>query len=252
MKMKFLYILFVFCAATTVSAQVKKTVVKPTQSPKTVVETVEIKPTQKVVIEKNNGDRLTGLFVGGNEASIIIEVSGSKIQIPLLEINVLKFGEESVPVKPVAEQKTASNSLSFETGVVFKSGDVKPVARATFYLLDESLEKLLMDVNFQIYGGTDVMSGFALKYVSRELEILRGSKSTIFDDTMLKLKPHILTSTTTDFNGKGQFTDLAEGVYYIMHVSEIGRSVILWNLRVEVKPGQNSVTLDQNNAAQAF
>jgi hypothetical protein len=38
---------------------------------------------------------------------------------------------------------TPEASLSIEAGVIFKSGDVKPVARTTFYLLDEDFKTIL-------------------------------------------------------------------------------------------------------------
>jgi hypothetical protein len=142
--------------------------------------------------------------------------------------------------------------LSFDTGLVFKSGDVKPVARATFYLLDDDLENILRSSGFQAEGGSSLLATLALKYVGRELEALRGSNVTTFDKAMEAVKPHIVATTTTDFGGKGQFSPVAPGTYHLMHVGEIGRSVVLWNLKIDLKPGQNSITLDQNNAAEAF
>src|SRR5437899_5978511 len=44
--------------------------------------------------------------------------------------------ETSSPDASTRPKGRANSVLSFETGLVFKSGDVKPVARATFYLLD--------------------------------------------------------------------------------------------------------------------
>ena len=156
----------------------------------------------------------------------------------------------SATVAPIKTEQTST--LSFETGLVMKSGDVKPVARGTFYLLDNNLENILRSSGFQASGGSPILATFALKYVSRQLELLRGSSSTVFDRAMESVKPHIVANTTTDFSGKGQFSSVAPGTYYLMHVSEIGRNVVLWNLKVDLKPGQNSVTLDQNNTAEAF
>src|SRR4051812_41296302 len=42
--------------------------------------------------------------------------------------------------RPVAGQK---GSLAVDAGLVFKNGDVKPVARVLFRLLDEDFEKIL-------------------------------------------------------------------------------------------------------------
>jgi hypothetical protein len=156
--------------------------------------------------------------------------------------------------RPVTRAKPSqqTSTLSFETGLVLRSGDVKPVARATFYLLDKDLETILRDSGFRGDEGFPILDTFALKYVSRQLETLRGASVTTFDSAMLAVKPHIVTSTTSDFGGKGQFTSVKPGTYWLFHVSEVGRNTVLWNLKIDLKPGQNSVTLDQNNAAVAI
>ena len=70
---------------------------------------------------------------------------------------------------------------------------------------------------------------------------------------MTALTPHILQTITTDFGGKASFQPVATGTYYLMGVTETpSGGWAVWNLRVDLKPGQNSVTLDQNNAAHAF
>jgi hypothetical protein len=48
---------------------------------------------------------------------------------------------------PTGGRKNAT--LSFEAGLVYQSGDVKPVARTTFYLLDDNLGKILKAAGLQ-------------------------------------------------------------------------------------------------------
>jgi hypothetical protein len=150
---------------------------------------------------------------------------------------------------PFVQQES---TLVFDTGLVMRSGDVKPIARGAFHLLDTDLQSILTSAGFQPDSGSSLLSTFALKYVARQLEALRGATVTTYDRTMMSIKPHIVVSAMTDFQGRGQFPALKPGTYYLFHVSEVGRNVVLWNLKVDLKPGQNSITLDQNNAAEAF
>jgi hypothetical protein len=144
-----------------------------------------------------------------------------------------------------------TGTLSFDTGLVMKSGDVKPVARATFYLLNQDLVIILAVAGLQELPSS-WLTTFARKYASRESDQFRGAEVYTYFKAMAAVKPHIVATATTDFGGKGQFTAVKPGTYYLMNVTEIGSNVVLWNLEVKVKAGQNSVTLDQNNAAETF
>lgn len=149
-----------------------------------------------------------------------------------------------------------NSNLSFEVGLVFKSGDVKPVARATFYLLDDDLAKILKEAGLQAprrfsSGGNpeeDLVDAFASSVRFSSLEDYKE----FYPAAMTALKPHIIQSVITDFGGKGSFEPVPAGTYYLMGVTETPRGYAIWNLKVDLKLGQNSVTLDQNNAATAI
>lgn len=150
----------------------------------------------------------------------------------------------------------ANSTLSFETGLVFKSGDVKPVARTTFYLLDDNLAKILRDAGLQAPRSysSDVTSDEALvdAYASSIKYSILPEFKDFFPAATTALKPHITQTVTTDFGGKATFEPVAAGTYYLMGVSETPKGYVVWNLKVELKAGKNSVTLDQNNAVTAI
>jgi hypothetical protein len=56
------------------------------------------------------------------------------------------------------------------------------------------------------------------------------------------------TGAKLDATGKATFPGVAPGTYYLMGSSLGGRQPFLWNVRVDLKAGANSVTLDQHNA----
>jgi hypothetical protein len=151
--MKFLLtILITLLFALSSSAQTKKTVAKPKPTPvvptKPTVE--EAKPTQKVTIEKLNGDRLTGLFVGGDTESIIIEVSGTKLPFKITEISNLQFGESPNKSSTIDKNKNAiDNALkslrklaaATEVGVSFREYGTRLIDVKT------EIEELLPDIS---------------------------------------------------------------------------------------------------------
>jgi hypothetical protein len=60
--------------------------------------------------------------------------------------------------------------------------------------------------------------------------------------------------TRLDATGRATFTAVAPGTYWMMGSGVLmapnpaDRKVLFWDLRVELRPGANSVTLDQSNA----
>lgn len=90
-----LLLTILLCSALSFNAQ-RKPVAKPQPKPTATPQT-EVKPSQRVVIEKINGDKLTGLFVGGNAESISIDLDGSRINVKLPDIASIRFGD--APVK---------------------------------------------------------------------------------------------------------------------------------------------------------
>jgi hypothetical protein len=66
------------------------------------------------------------------------------------------------------------------------------------------------------------------------------------------LKKHLVKATVTDFNGKGDFTDLKPGDYWIFCFTKTRGGFAIWNLPVKIKPGRNYTVIDDKNAAQAF
>ena len=164
---------------------------------------------------------------------------------------------ETVLSEPSTRPQGKANSiLSFETGLVFKSGDVKPVARATFYLLDDDLAKILRTAglvaprNYSGSGNTD--EDLVDAYASSIKYRIMGAYKEFGPAAENAVRPHIIQTITTGFDGKATFETVAAGTYYLMGMSETPKGYVIWNLKVELKPGKNFVTLDQNNAVTAI
>ena len=59
---------------------------------------------------------------------------------------------------------------------------------------------------------------------------------------------HRMGVVKTDLNGKGQFPGVAPGTYFGFGAVLSEGKALVWNLKVELKAGNNSVVLDQRNA----
>lgn len=164
-----------------------------------------------------------------------------------------KARQRSSAARPASSNPTGSRQtgvLSIETGVVVKSGEVRPIARTQFRLLDDSLENILRDAGItRIEGASSLIQNLAVAhYVTTD--------AGIPDKELAKaeeaIKPHVVAVVTTDFSGKAQFPPLPAKSYYLTGMCSISKQVIIWNLNVDLKPGRSSVILDQNNAATVF
>lgn len=150
----------------------------------------------------------------------------------------------------------ANGIVLIETGLVFKSGDVKPLARTEFHLLDDSLANILRNAGLKPvkdYGSEDesdrsYVSSFA--FATKYGAVSRGDD--FYPRALEALKPHTVQSITTDFSGKAKFPAVPAGTYYILGIGSTPKGFVIWNLKVDIKAGETSVVLDQNNAEIAL
>jgi hypothetical protein len=148
-----------------------------------------------------------------------------------------------------------SASVTIQAGVVYKTGDVNPVARETFYLLDDSLGAILEgaglrptrpDKNQSLQDQLMTSYVYAICYGQYPFE------TRFLEDAQKVIAPHLIKSGQTDFAGKAVIDAIAPGVYFVMGIAKTRGGFAVWNERCEARAGENSLTLDQNNAIIAF
>jgi hypothetical protein len=160
--------------------------------------------------------------------------------------------------KPKPTPTPAEARIAIETGIVYASGDVKPVAREKFYLLDADIGQVLFDAGLKppvdarpAYTRNEqqqLVNSFAMAVLDsttsmERLEFYQASK---------KLFPaHIIKSVETDFSGKASFESVTPGTYYLFGITKTRKAFAVWNYRVDAKAGETKITLDQHNANYA-
>jgi hypothetical protein len=141
------------------------------------------------------------------------------------------------------------NTLKLETGIVMRSGDVKPISRTTFYLLNKSFTSIIMDAGLSEYYGKDKTTESLCRLFSAYYkdfgERKRANDAVSF--TMSAVKPHVIQTVTSDFGGKATFINLPLGKYWLVGFSGVGKSYFTWDLEASLLSGDNSIILDQNN-----
>jgi hypothetical protein len=163
---------------------------------------------------------------------------------------------EALPSETRSPTPASKGDVSIEAGLVYKSGDVKPVARNEFYLLDDDAERILRDANIERKGKLrnrqlNNLDAYATAKVCVNMVTECPSLTDSWDFVQAAtkaLKPHIIKTITTGFDGKGRFESIPAGNYYVMGIMLRERGFVSWNLKVEVKAEAQAIILDQNNA----
>jgi hypothetical protein len=149
-----------------------------------------------------------------------------------------------------------------EAQIVYNMGGPQPVAQTHFYLIRSDLKDLLrqgvlqnVDKNKSASGedeatflGTTLvlmyLSGMGVKAPSSDIK----SVISAFNTSKAVWQSSVVQSAETDFKGLANFVDLSPGDYWITGIAETRGGFALWNNKVTIKRGENTLVLSQNNA----
>jgi hypothetical protein len=129
--------------------------------------------------------------------------------------------------------------LLISVGVVTQSGAVKPLVEQGFFLLKDSMDDALTKGGFRPPPGMSPRTGMEHARINN-MPSLNQAVAAL-------LASNLCGPVLTDASGTAQFPPLNPGTHYLVGGNLNPR--LAWNLRVDLKPGANSVTLDQRNAS---
>lgn len=202
-------------------------------------------PSQKVIVEKTNGDKITGYFISGKTDSVRVQVSGYPVTIMLSDIASLKFVSASSIMQPPSDVPT----IFLESAIVNSDGGTQSAARVRFYILNKSVEQILADAKVsRLSEGLSYLDSYALALMNKAsapkyMDIVTAGTQAI--------KPHIVGELETDSRGSAEYRFDKTGDFYIYGFTQTRKGHAAWNLPVRLQNGRNSIILDQNNAASA-
>jgi hypothetical protein len=128
--------------------------------------------------------------------------------------------------------------LSIIPGFATQSGTANPVGNHGFYLLKDGAETAFAKGGFRAARGTSILKAMNAE-CERKTPDCRTAIAAIIADSA--------TAVKTDADGKATLPPVPPGVYYLFGIGQYEGKPLVWNVKVQVKPGPNSVTLDQRN-----
>ena len=140
---------------------------------------------------------------------------------------------------PNATQSGPSSSLSIVSGFATQPGVVNPLAGKTVLVVKDSLENILAGAGWIPPGS----SATAVASWAHACEKSNPSCQQGID----QIRPYVVASAKLDGTGGFTFPNARTGTYYLVLQIPYNGLHLLWNLRVDIKPGANSVTFDQRN-----
>jgi hypothetical protein len=151
---------------------------------------------------------------------------------------------------PVAVPPNASAPgnavLSVASGFPAKAGAANPLAGKTLVLLKDSFEVLLTKGGFTIPAG--VMPFTAMMTACR-------NQTPSCQAAIAAINSKTVTGAKIDATGKATFSGVKPGTYYVMGsgaapaTAGAAAQQFMWNVKVDLKAGANSITIDQRNGA---
>ena len=129
--------------------------------------------------------------------------------------------------------------LTISSGFPTQPTGPNPLAGLTYILLRDSFAATLVKGGIAVPPNT---SPFAA------LNTACGKRVPECQKSVQALNAANVTGAKADLNGKATLRAVPPGVYYVMVAARYNGQALYWDLKVELKPGANSVVLDQHNA----
>jgi hypothetical protein len=140
----------------------------------------------------------------------------------------------STPAAPLGNA-----TMSIVSGFPAQAGAPNPLAGRPYVLLRDSYANVLAK------GGVSVPPGMSpYKYVGTAC----AGRTPDCQKTMDAIKANAASAVRADANGAGTFPGVAPGTYYLMISTRFNNQSLVWGQAVQLKPGPNSLRLDQGNA----
>jgi hypothetical protein len=116
---------------------------------------------------------------------------------------------------------------------------VTPVAGGEFFVLRHSVNTVLTRGGVTPAAGVPPVRAWGMACQGRQPACQSGI-TALMKDSVATIK--------TDATGTGKVAALPPGTYFLFGMAKEGQKTMMWDHRVEVKPGANAIRLDPGNA----
>jgi hypothetical protein len=191
-------------------------------------------------VRRSNGSIvITGRIMKTNGAYCEIDSSGSGFTgwSKCAEMRLVSKAPESYANSAAAGPSAV---LAIASGFPPEAGKPNPVGNHGFYLLKDPVETALTKGDFRPPAGMSTISGMNAVCTKQTPDCQKAVAAIIADSASA-------VKSTPD--GKAVFPAVQPGTYYVFGMGQHQSKPLVWNVRVQIKPGDNSVTLNDRNAS---
>lgn len=129
--------------------------------------------------------------------------------------------------------------LSVVSGFAAQPGVPNPLAGHPYILLRDSYANTISKAGISVPPGESPYKFVGMACASRTPDCQKS---------MDAVKATAASAVRADANGNGTFPGVPPGTYYLMISTRYNNQPLVWGQAIQVKPGPNSITLDQRNA----
>lgn len=163
----------------------------------------------------------------------------------LVLVAVVALFQAATSISQTSSGSAGTAVLSVASGFATQPGAANPLAGSPLVLFNEGFENSLRRRGvFEGPPGSTVKASplAAWAYACK-------TGSPVCKHEVLEMRPNSVSEARMDINGKAALPGVPAGTYYLFTVANYNNQFLVWDLRVDLKPGANSVTLTQANSA---
>lgn len=134
----------------------------------------------------------------------------------------------------------ANAILLINSGFSAAPGAPNPLANHSYILLRDSFASILAKAGVQVQAGVSPY---------KVLGNACGNHTPDCQKIMTAVNTNAASAIRADANGKAAFPAVAAGTYYLMISARYNNEALVWDMPVQLKAGNNSLSLSQTNAA---
>ncbi|MFI5058344.1 MAG: hypothetical protein ACHQLQ_09160 [Candidatus Acidiferrales bacterium] len=116
---------------------------------------------------------------------------------------------------------------------------MNPLAGRALVLLKDSFDSVLAKSGFPVPAGMAPFKAITIACSNRTPDCQKAAGA---------INAESVSGVRTDATGKATFPGVTPGTYYLMGSTFANGQMLLWNVKVELRAGANSIALDQRNA----
>jgi hypothetical protein len=146
----------------------------------------------------------------------------------------------------VISHQTGNAVLSVASGLPTQPGTVNPLAGKGVVLFKQSFGGFLKSKGmFQGPPGSTIKQSplGVWAYACQ-------TGSPACKQALYEMRPNSVAEARTDQNARATLPEVPAGTYYLYTIAVHNKQLLVWDLRVDLKPGSNSIVLNQANAAR--